>query len=295
MNIQPCSLVDQQSEKLSPPCCRIQRNRERLAALGLPGLVQKFQKAVSKPKTEKKRKREDIKSVVKTEDGEDKALERGNLRRSSRLKNIVKKDADYDAAEIQKAEETVEERYNRQLGEFLVDGTCPKCGRVFERGHRAHLRTCSGPRNQVQTSGGTRSGYSARDRELLAEIPEEDRADSKKRMLARMKALELSGLVDFDSTEPSASFIVIGSRGDPYTVRLTDEKHKCTCLDHRFRRHNCKHICLVLSQLNTLEEPSQWCAALQSQMDTLMQPHNEELPNSSLPVDHTAQVAMKFV
>jgi len=257
--------------------CRIQRNRERLAALGLPGLVQKFQKIVSQPKSQKKkRKRQDterVSTVVKKEDGEE-------LRRSSRLRNSVKEE-----------EETAEARYQRQLGEFLVDGTCPKCGRVFQKGHRAHLRSCSGPPNPTK-------GYSARDRELLAEMPEEDRADANKRMLARMKALELSGLVDFVPADPSASFIVIGSKGDPYTVTLSDEKHRCTCLDHRFRRHNCKHICLVLSQLNTLDNPAGWFAALQSQMDKLTQPKEEQdqgLPPSSLPVDRTAQVAMKFV
>jgi hypothetical protein len=260
--------------------CRIQRNRERLAALGLPGLVQKFQKIVSQPKSQKKkRKRQDterVSTVVKKEDGEE-------LRRSSRLRNSVKEE-----------EETAEARYQRQLGEFLVDGTCPKCGRVFQKGHRAHLRSCSGPRHP---SVG-RTGYSARDRELLAEIPEEDRADSKKRMIARMKALELSGLVDFVPADPSASFIVIGSKGDPYTVTLSDEKHRCTCLDHRFRRHNCKHICLVLSQLDTLDNPAGWFAALQGQMDKPTQRKEDQdqgLPPSSLPVDRAAQVAMKFV
>ena len=27
---------------------------------------------------------------------------------------------------------------------FLIDGECPKCGRVFETGHRKHFNACAG-------------------------------------------------------------------------------------------------------------------------------------------------------
>ena len=57
---------------------------------------------------------------------------------------------------------------------------------------------------------------------------------------------------------PRRSFIVIGSRGNHYTVKLQDGLHSCECMDWRFRRHHCKHICLVLSQLGILDQPTQW-------------------------------------
>ena len=58
--------------------------------------------------------------------------------------------------------------------------------------------------------------------------------------------------------EPYAIFIVIGSRGDHYTIKLTDERRSCQCLDHRLvgrgegeerkevcrgRREGCRQTC----------------------------------------------------
>ena len=34
---------------------------------------------------------------------------------------------------------------------------------------------------------------------------------------------------------PSCRFCVLGSKGDPYRVTLTDAKHKCQCIDHKIR------------------------------------------------------------
>lgn len=36
------------------------------------------------------------------------------------------------------------EKFDRELGEFVVEGKCPRCGRVMERGHRQHLQSCTG-------------------------------------------------------------------------------------------------------------------------------------------------------
>ena len=76
----------------------------------------------------------------------------------------------------------------------------------------------------------------------------------------RMSELELSGLVNCDET--AAKFIVLGSTGNPYTVTLSDEKRSCQCVDHRIRKRDCKHIKLILKQLNCTETPSDWFDAV---------------------------------
>ena len=283
--------------------CSIRRNRERLLALGLPGIMKQLQKTVkleqdgeSKPKkkrTKKKKISRATPDINKAEQIAGDAATAPGLRRSRRLQEAAERPI--------KKEETVEEQFNRQLGEFIVNGECPKCGRIFERGHRAHLQSCSG-RTSAKTVG-SRSvpGYSAMDKELLSGLSEEDKKDAKKRALARMKALDMSGLVEF--TPDSATFIVIGSKGDPYTITLSDEKHKCTCLDHRFRRHNCKHILLVLSLLGTLEDPSNWRSAVEIKLDELIaqskvkqeEDEDHKPPVASPARGRDAEMAMKFV
>lgn len=228
------------------------------------------------------KKKKEKKVQVKLEDVEEGSNERG-ARRSTRLR--VKAEQP-----VKEEEETVEDRFERQLGEFLVDGTCPKCGKVYERAHKRHLMNCTGPKSPAYR-------YAARDKELLAELTEEELKDQRKRMLARTKALNLDGLVDFN--KDSVTFIVIGSRGDPYTIKITDEKRTCTCLDHRFRRHDCKHILLVLSQLNILEEPERWHEAVGQHLDELIKKEEDDddsWPAETLPgPSKTAAVAMKFV
>lgn len=44
-------------------------------------------------------------------------------------------------------------------------------------------------------------------------------------------------------------FVVLGSTANHYYVRLRDEKHVCDCIDHKSRRHDCKHIRLILTSL----------------------------------------------
>jgi len=105
-----------------------------------------------------------------------------------------------------------------------------------------------------------------------------------------------TGLVDF--SEDAAKFIVIGSKGDPYTITLADDKHKCTCLDHRFRRHNCKHICLVLSQLGVLDDPSKWHSGVEAQLHQLIAGGGEEEggpPVAAAPKDKSTEVGIKFL
>ena len=110
-------------------------------ALGLPALVQKLQLlvpgAAAPPK--KRAKPAPKKPRVKAEPAEAEAEEvAGGARRSRRLREV--------ASKPKVEEETAEAKFERQLGEFIVDGECPKCGKILEKGHRAHLRQCGGPR-----------------------------------------------------------------------------------------------------------------------------------------------------
>ena len=273
----------------------MERNRERMLAMGLPSIMRSLQNIAGpapKPPPKKRVKKEKKPAPVKVkaepgEEGqeEEAEIDDGGLRRSRRIRGVVKKEK----------EETAEERFERQVGEFIVSGECPKCGSIKEKGHRNHLRSCGGPR--AAAGDGSTKGYSLLDKQLLSELTEEDRKDSKKRMLARMKALAISNLVDF--TPEDAKFIVLGSKGDPYTVTLADEKHKCTCLDHRFRRHNCKHICLVLDQIGTLDDPSKWKGAVERSLDDLIKMENgggkSGPPVAPAPKDKDAEMAAKFL
>jgi hypothetical protein len=269
----------------------MERNRERMLAMGLPALMRTIEniagpapKAPPKKRVKKEKKPAPVK--VKSEPGEEEAEEEeGGLRRSRRNRNVVKKEK----------EETAEERFEREVGEFIVDGECPKCGNILEKGHRSHLRSCGGPK--ARAGDGSTKGYSLLDKELLSELTEEERKDSKKRMMARMKALAISNLVDF--TPEAATFIVLGSKGTPYTVTLADEKHKCTCLDHRFRRHNCKHICLCLDQVGALEDPSTWKGAVECSLDDLIKMEDGAGGSgpavAPVPKDKNAEMASKFL
>ncbi|PRW59134.1 DNA-dependent metalloprotease WSS1 [Chlorella sorokiniana] len=238
----------------------IDRNRERLLALGIPSLVKELQAqagaaaAAAKPKKPK----------IKREEGQPRgrqaaAAAQQPTRRSSRVR---------EAAEHPKPKpETAEERFERELGEMIVEETCPRCGKAISRGHRAHLLACDGERPPRQPRPS--------DREELAELTEEERKDVFKRTLARMKKVHLDGLMELNSEV--AKFAVLGSTGNHYTVTLADDKHTCTCLDFRFRRHHCKHICAVLSSLSILDQPAGWRAAVDSRMDELVAQMKQEV------------------
>ncbi|KAI7844317.1 hypothetical protein COHA_002115 [Chlorella ohadii] len=258
----------------------IARNRERLLALGIPSLVKELQAqagaaaAAAKPKKKAKVK-------VKQEEG----LPRGRQAAAA------------------------EERFERELGQMVVDETCPRCGKAVSRGHRTHLMGCGGERPPRQPRPS--------DREELAELTEEERRDAFKRTLARMKKLNLDGLTELNSevanqTQPSPalsmlfcpcpccySFAVLGSTGNHYSVKLADDKHTCTCLDYRFRRHHCKHICLVLSNLGILEAPAGWRTAVNSRMDELVaqaRQRQEREAAAEAPLRSQAEtVGLKFI
>jgi hypothetical protein len=264
----------------------MERNRQRMLALGLPAIVRTLEgiAGATKPPPKKRVKKERAPRVkVKVEP----LAEGEGPRRSSRIRD--------QELNPKIKEESVEDRWERELGEFLVDGTCPKCGNVYERGHRAHLERCTGaPRAK---SDAYYRGYSQMDRELLADLTEEDKKDERKRMKARMKAVNLSDLVDFN--DAAATFIVLGSRGDPYTITLADERHKCTCMDFRFRgkQRPCKHICKVLESIEKEEDPSDWRDGVEKTLDELIKlgDREGEPPMAPPPRNRAAEEASKFM
>ncbi len=209
--------------------CRIQRNKERLSALHIPSLASRI--APESKGIHKKRKDPQKK---KTE-------EVGGFRRSSRIRAKVEDD-------VVVKTETVEDEFERLLGEFIIDGQCPKCSKVYQKGHRRHLLNCSGA-----PAPPSRSRI---DRQLLTGLSEEDKKNERKKMLARMSALSLSGLDEF--TDDFATIGVYGSTGRRYVVTFQDGgdsleykdfPRKCQCIDSRCRRRDCKHICLVMQLL----------------------------------------------
>jgi hypothetical protein len=46
--------------------------------------------------------------------------------------------------------------------------------------------------------------------------------------------------------------------GSHYKVVLKDGKRTCACIDHRIRKHDCKHIRLLLKSLSIEEHPEKW-------------------------------------
>ncbi|KXZ46348.1 hypothetical protein GPECTOR_44g27 [Gonium pectorale] len=122
--------------------------------------------------------------------------------------------------------------------------------------------------------GGTREGE-PQDEEGLTEEEIAARAEQlKAREAVRLRELELEGLVDYDPRvgdplggDPggSAVFVVIGSTGNHYTVRLSDAKRSCQCMDCRVRKRDCKHIRLILGKLQAVERSFQSAPALGAQ------------------------------
>ncbi|KAL4425739.1 hypothetical protein ABPG75_009755 [Micractinium tetrahymenae] len=273
----------------------IARNRERLLALGIPSLVTELgggKAAAAAAKKQQKKKAAEAWGKEGDEDwGPRPKRRRGGkaeqpTRRSRRLQ---------EAEEHQKEEEEHEkERFGRELGKFAVEGECPRCGKVLEKGQRQHLQTCTGakpkPKREPREPG-------ARREDALSGLTEEERRDRHKVLLARMAQLHLDGLIEM--THENAKFVVLGSKGNHYTITLKDDKHTCGCLDYRFRRHNCKHILLVLSQLGIEDRPQEWRSAVGAKMDELLEQKREreaaEARAPPLPRAAAELVGMKFV
>jgi hypothetical protein len=264
----------------------IARNRVRLEEMGILESVKNLKALVAPaapaPAAAAKRpaaKRARVKAEVTAEE---KGGEGGGPRRSRRI----------EGAAARPRRETTAQRAERELGEFLASGDCPRCGRAFESRHAAHLAACAGgPKAKREPVDG---GRARADKALLSQLSEKDKKDERKRMLARMSALSMDHLVEFD--DDSAKFVVLGSKGDPYTVALQDGKHTCTCLDHRFRRHDCKHILLVLRQLGKLDAPADWRAGVEARLGELAAgPAPAAHPTAPPPRDVAAELAMRLL
>lgn len=276
-------------------------------AMGIPSIVRSIENIAgvqAKPPAPKKPRAPKKKPATPPHIKQEDTVEGGNaeqqpgVRRSTRIRNPPTRAKTHIKTEEEQEKE--EEEFEEALDQFEDDNVCPRCQRVIKKGHRYHLMNCTG-HPEPKPSRATYRGYSAMDRELLADLTEEEKKDEKKRLKARMKALSLSNLINY--SDEKAEFIVLGSKGDPYMITLNDTKHKCTCLDHRFRRHNCKHICLVLSELGVLDAPEDWKRGVDEKMDELiakMEKEREEEGELKKRVaapkrDTNKEAAMKFV
>jgi hypothetical protein len=193
----------------------------------------------SRPRKASKAKK---KRKIKQEEPDETAPE--GVRRSRRIQ--VKEENFDNLAEV----ETEEDRFLNLLGGFIISGECPKCSRIFEKGHRRHLLSCRGPVTEA-------TKRVKLDREILQDLNPEEKADERKKMLKRLSALSMAGLEEFN--DGYAKIGVYGSTGRRYTVTFSDAKNdgvqykdkprKCECIDSKCRRRDCKHICLVMQHL----------------------------------------------
>jgi len=208
------------------------------------------------------------------------------IRRSSRLRQ---------AAENPKPKvEDTEDPFERELGEFTVNGECPKCKSVLQRGLKRHLEHCTGvPRSRTS---GSSAAYRDLDKKLIAALPEEDRTDADKRMLARTKALKLNCLKEYDPKE-KAVFWVTGSQGNNYVVTLCDKKHKCNCVEWSTGGGiMCKHLLMVETLLGMRDNRAAWRQAVEAKMDELpIIPKVEVEDGAKVPQSKAAKVAMNLL
>ncbi|KAL0052138.1 hypothetical protein WJX82_008461 [Trebouxia sp. C0006] len=123
-----------------------------------------------------------------------------------------------------------------ELALFMVTGTCPRCGKYQDSGHKAHLE-----RKQCKS-----------------------RAD-------KLLELKIAGLMDF--TFDHARFVVIGSTGSQYIVELKDRNRTCECPDFVYRHRFCKHLWLIFMYLGMFErhQRQDWHQAVSAKLSELTQ------------------------
>ncbi|KAK9812653.1 hypothetical protein WJX72_001341 [[Myrmecia] bisecta] len=231
----------------------IARNRARLLALGIPAAADALAATVQLPKKQKKAR-------VKKEP-------QAPTRASARLQHESPQSPEDVASE---------------LALCMIDGECPRCGKVMERGHQAHLARCSAVRQPKAEAAEDEEEEELDEATTLAEIQAEQE-ERKKRQKAKLRELEMSGLIDFN--DEHAVFVVLGSTGTHYKVTLSEEaKAACQCMDFRIRRRICKHQRLVLGQLGLPEDsPKGWRQAVADQMDTLVEEAHDHGLDSEVP------------
>ncbi|GIL95975.1 hypothetical protein Vretimale_1896 [Volvox reticuliferus] len=193
------------------------RNRAKLIALGIPVAMMELQDLARRRSQAHPRPR------PRSEVGRQKAME--PTRRSTRL-------AGHGPAGDDGGQET---EPLLQLGE----------GGAVE---------VQGPESRPQVGSGTAhvdDDYGLTEEEIAAKAEQ-----LRQRETARLRELELEGLVDF--SPDAAVFVVLGSTGNHYTVRLSDGRRSCQCMDCRVRKRDCKHIRLTLEKLQISDKPAQW-------------------------------------
>lgn len=287
-----------------------------------------------------------------------------------------------------------------ELATFIIDGECPKCGKVITRGHKKHLAVCTG-----------KPAYDPTLAELIElEVGKMERQEQK------LAELEVGGLIELD--EDKVVFMVVGSTGADvqlaspplpaapalataacrchchccnrlhaakrlttlgtpqcrhesctrvyaakcltmsdtrmresasapsaltspaqhisiisdvpdsasmhrlsentlamhcrhsrreytwcagkhYKVEFSDEKRKCACVDHRIRKHDCKHIRLMLQTLGVQDNPSDWYAAakrlVQSQATNVQDVQQAKAPKSGRKPTRAQAAAQAFL
>ncbi|GIL42283.1 hypothetical protein Vafri_304 [Volvox africanus] len=193
------------------------RNRAKLIALGIPVAMMELQDLA--------RRRTQARARPRAKSKVDRQKPREPTRRSTRL-------AEHGVAGSDRGGEA------EPLLQLAEDGAVEVQG--------ARPRPQAGPgRSQLDDDSGlTEEEIAAKAKQL------------RQREAARLRELELEGLVDF--SPDIAVFVVLGSTGNHYTVRLSDERRSCQCMDCRVRKRDCKHIRLILEKLQISDKPSQW-------------------------------------
>lgn len=213
----------------------IARNRAKLAELGLATAAQDLIDA-AKPEKKPRESREP----------RDKAAPREATRRSARQ-------GGHGPQELSEHEAAV--------AKLLIDGVCPKCGRVVTVGGRKHLANCKGRPTDRKVSNASTSEDKSSNEECVTELIRTKIGDQN----SKLKELELSGLMS--RTKDAATFAVRGSQGKNYNVVFSEGGRSCQCMDYRLRRRDCKHIRLVAHQLGVQEAG---CRDWQKAVDRMM-------------------------
>lgn len=217
----------------------VRRNLERMQALGIPNTKREMERMEEEEKQKIRKQKRKRKATGKTHPVDETKTYHRPVTRSQGLPS--RRSTRSDKRDAAKREQELDDA----LGQFLVDGTCPKCKRVYERNHRRHLMKCTGK---------------------IRPAPSKEEIEMKKqqhvqRSASRMMQLLFDGVVSFDGEV--AKFSVIGSSGNTYTLTFSDHKRRrCTCPDHRFRHRDCKHILLAMKVLGIEgKKEKKWRAA----------------------------------
>ncbi|CAL8463455.1 g2989 [Coccomyxa elongata] len=156
-----------------------------------------------------------------------------------------------------------------ELALFVINDECPRCGKVQTKGHKQHLAHCTGkPQRPPRQEEEEDLAQDEEDEEELAEVQVSKEAERLQQMDEKLKSLQLNGLIDF--SDKAAKFVVLGSTKNHYIVTLSDDRHACQCVDFRIRKHQCKHIRLVLTQLDIADKPSSWHDAVEAKVGQVL-------------------------